>query len=256
MPADEAVDLIFRFTLLKRRSTFRLSQCADLIADRTVHSNTLITAGKVEQRRCQVRQHGQRTFLDGPVQPDAGQPIDVGPGRQDHIPRVAQQEQMRIGCHLGRLVHPIEQIAAPVGLLKLGFDEKALLRPIRHNYLYHYPNDKNVERAFEAIPDDEPWEWYFSQANTNSFYFSSELVLGYGLMRATGEPTALGAFGVVMAEAMEIANPMPDFLMRLIEAIMVRHLGPDIFKPQPGLTIADAPALDKFWVPFFAETTS
>jgi hypothetical protein len=130
----------------------------------------------------------------------------------------------------------------------------ALLRLIRHSYLYHYPNDKNVERAFEATPADEPWEWYFSQTNTNSFYFSSELVLGYGLMRATGEPTTIGAFGVVMTKATEIANTMPDFLMRLIEAIMTRHLGPDIFRPQPGVTITDAPALDEFWVPFFAKT--
>jgi hypothetical protein len=68
--------------------------------------------------------------------------------------------------------------------MKPNFDKKALLRLIRHNYLYHYPNDKNVERAFEAIPADEPWEWYFSEANTNSFYFSCELILGYGLRRA------------------------------------------------------------------------
>lgn len=138
--------------------------------------------------------------------------------------------------------------------LKPEFDKGSLLRFIRHNYIYHYPNDKNVERAFEAIPDDEPWEWYFSQANTNSFYFSSELVLGYGLMRAAREPTRVGAFGVVMAKAMEVANTMPDFLMRLIEVIMVRHVGPDILKPRPGVTIADAPALDEFWVPFFART--
>jgi hypothetical protein len=138
--------------------------------------------------------------------------------------------------------------------LKPEFDKKALLRLIRHNYLYHYPNDKNVERAFENIPDGEPWEWYFSEANTNSFYFSSELVLGYGLIRLTGEPTALGAFGVVMAKAMELANTMPDFLMRLIETIMIRYLGQDIFKPLPGVTITDAPVLDEFWVPFFART--
>jgi hypothetical protein len=133
------------------------------------------------------------------------------------------------------------------------FDRKDLLRLIRNNYLYHYPNAKNADKAFEAIPDDEMWEWYFSQANTNSFYFSCELVLGYGLMRATGEPTTMGAFGVVMAKAMELANTMPDFLMRLIEVILVRHLGKDIFKPLPGTTITDAPALNEFWVPFFAE---
>ena len=137
--------------------------------------------------------------------------------------------------------------------LKPHFEPKSLLRLIRHNYLYHYPNDKNAEKAFEAIPDDEPWEWYFSRTNTNSFYFSSELVLGYGLMKATKEPTMMGAFGVVMASAMALADTMPDVLMRLIEAILVRHLGKDILKPQPGTTIRDAPVLGEFWIPFFAE---
>jgi hypothetical protein len=56
------------------------------------------------------------------------------------------------------------------GKLQAFFDKKGLLPMIRNNYLYHYPNDKNVEKAFEAIPEDDPWEWYLSQANTNSLY--------------------------------------------------------------------------------------
>jgi hypothetical protein len=137
------------------------------------------------------------------------------------------------------------------GKLTTFFDKRSLLRLIRNNYLYHYPNEKNVDKAFEAIPEDEPWEWYFSVANTNSLYFSCELVLGYGLMEATGEPTPLGAFGVVMAKTMELANIMPDFLVRLIEVIGVRNLGTEIFKPHAGTKISDAPALRVFWLPFF-----
>ena len=139
--------------------------------------------------------------------------------------------------------------------VRKSFNKKDLLRLIRHNYLYHYPNPKLVEKAFESIPDDEPWEWYFSQSNTNSLYLSCELVMGYGLMTETREPTSLGAFGVVMAKAMERANEMPDFLMRLIEVITVQFLGKDVFKPQPATTIADAPALGEFWVPFFVESS-
>jgi hypothetical protein len=78
------------------------------------------------------------------------------------------------------------------------FDKKGLLRMIRNNYLYHYPNDKNVEKAFEAIPEDDPWEWYISHANTNSLYLSSELVLGCGMMNATEKDTTAEAFGEVM----------------------------------------------------------
>ena len=137
--------------------------------------------------------------------------------------------------------------------IKESFDHKSLLRLIRHNYLYHYPNDKNVERAFNAVPEDQPWEWYFSTANTNTLYFSCELVLGRGLMNMTKEPTEGAAFGVIMAQTKELVNLMQDFLMRLIEVIGTRHLGNDIFKPQERTTIANAPVLGEFWLPFFAE---
>jgi hypothetical protein len=134
------------------------------------------------------------------------------------------------------------------------FDKKGLLRMIRNNYLYHYPNEKNVQKAFEPIPEDEPWEWYLSPANTNSIYLSSELVLGYGMMNATGQPTpSAEAFGVVMKRTMELANTMPDFLMRLVEAICFKYLGKDILKPQGRTVINNAPELGVFWLPFFAE---
>jgi hypothetical protein len=44
-------------------------------------------------------------------------------------------------------------------MVKTGFDKKGFLRLLRNNYLYHYPNDKNMEKAFKATPEDEPWEW-------------------------------------------------------------------------------------------------
>jgi hypothetical protein len=134
------------------------------------------------------------------------------------------------------------------------FDKKSLLRRVRNNYLYHYPNDKNVERAFKAIPEDEPWEWYLSATNTNSLYFSCELVLSYGFMEATGEPTPEKAFDVVMTKTKELANTMPDFCMRLIEVIVTRHLGHGIFKPTAKTTMKNAPSLTEFWLPFYAET--
>jgi hypothetical protein len=133
------------------------------------------------------------------------------------------------------------------------FDKKGLLRMIRNNYLYHYPNDKNVEKAFEAIPEDDPWEWYLSHANTNSMYLSSELVLSYGMMNATGKSTTAEAFDVVMKRTMELANTMPDFLMRLVEVICVKYLGKDILRPQGRTVINDAPGLGTFWLPFYTE---
>jgi hypothetical protein len=137
--------------------------------------------------------------------------------------------------------------------LQAFFDKKGLLRMIRNNYLYHYPNDKNVEKAFEAIPEDETWEWYLSHANTNSMYLSSELVLGSGMMNATGKETPAEAFGLAMAKTMELANAMPDFLMRLVEVIGVKYLGANFLIPQSHININDAPGLGTFCLPFYAE---
>ena len=139
--------------------------------------------------------------------------------------------------------------------LSKSFDDKALLRLIRHNFLYHYPNEKVVDKAFRAAPEDEQWEWYLSQANTNSLYQSCEAVLGYGLMQITGEPDWTRAYEMVLKKAMELADVMPEFLMRLIGTIIVQHLGGNILAPQKGTTIRGAPHVQEFWVPFFARVT-
>jgi hypothetical protein len=134
-----------------------------------------------------------------------------------------------------------------------GFDKRGFLRLLRNNYLYHYPNDKNLEKAFKHTPENEPWEWYLASTNTSSLYFSSELVLGNGLMKETGEPTVPDAYAFLMTKAKELGNTVPDFLMRLIEAIFKRHLRPDVLKPYERTTISDAPKFGEFWLPFFVE---
>jgi hypothetical protein len=137
--------------------------------------------------------------------------------------------------------------------LKKQFGKSGLLYNLRNNFLYHYPKPPALDKAFESIPDDEDWEWYLSETNTNSFYFSCELALGYGIMNATGEADHISAFGTVMQEVMQCANTLPYFLMPIMEAILTRHLGNAILKPQPGTVIKDAPELGGFWIPFYAE---
>lgn len=138
--------------------------------------------------------------------------------------------------------------------LKKQFGKSSLLYKLRNNFLYHYPTVVELDKAFASIPADEEWEWYLSEANTNSFYFSCELALGYGIMNATGEPLHIGAFGVVMQEVMQGANTMPYFLMPLMKAVLNRYLGEAILDPQPGTIIEGAPQLGGFWIPFFAVT--
>jgi len=117
-----------------------------------------------------------------------------------------------------------------------------------------YPQPAELEEAFKSIPADEEWEWYLSEANTNSFYFSCELAIGYGIMSATGEPNHTFAFGAAMREVMQVANTLPYFLMPLMKAILTNHLGATILNPQPATVTKNAPQLARFWIPFFADT--
>jgi len=120
------------------------------------------------------------------------------------------------------------------------------------------PNAKVVERTFNSIPENEEgWEWYLSATNTNSFYFSCELIIGYGVLNlASNKISQQAALGEVITEVRYVADTMPYFLMPLMRAILLKHFGESILNTLPGLTISDAPALFEFWIPFFAERSS
>lgn len=186
----------------------------------------------------------------------------------------AAQSQLILRCLIGVLVEAWEFIRRPINQkiignylkdidddgrtsydkLKKQFGKSGLLYDLRNGFLYHYPKAAALDKAFDSIPDDEDWEWYLSEANTNSFYFSCELAIGYGIMSATGEPLHIGAFGTVMQQVMQAANTLPYFLMPLMKAILTKHLGEAILRPQPGTVIENAPQLGQFWIPFFAGT--
>lgn len=134
------------------------------------------------------------------------------------------------------------------------FQKSSLLYKLRNNFAYHLPNAKVVEKVFNSIPENEDWEWYLSPHNTNSFYFSCELIMGYGVLNlARNKASPDAALGEVIKEVRHVANTMPYFLMPFIRAILFRHFGESILDTLPGVTISDAPSLFEFWIPFFAE---
>jgi hypothetical protein len=68
------------------------------------------------------------------------------------------------------------------------FQRSSLLYRLRNNFSYHLPNTKVVDRTFNSIPENEAgWEWYLSSTNTNSFYFSSDLIMTYGILNLVDE---------------------------------------------------------------------
>lgn len=141
--------------------------------------------------------------------------------------------------------------------LRRYFGGSNLLYNMRNKFSYHFPSAAEIDQGFEAVPDDDdelPWEWYLSETNTNSFYFSCEMAVGFGAInQVQGEPNQMAAFRKLLREVIRVANTMQYFLMPLMRAILLKHLGPAILDGKPGTTITDAPGLYEFWIPFFAE---
>ena len=107
------------------------------------------------------------------------------------------------------------------------------------------------------MPDDDdlPWEWYLSETNSNSFYFSCEMAVGFGaISHVEGEPNLMSAFRKLLREVIHVANTMQYFLMPQMRTILLKRFGPSILQDKPGTTINDAPGLYEFWIPFFAES--
>jgi hypothetical protein len=137
------------------------------------------------------------------------------------------------------------------------FGSSNLLSNMRNKFSYHFPHTDEIEQGFEAVPDDDnlPWEWYLLETNSNSFYFSCEMAVGFGAVsQVRGEPTLMAASRKLVREVIRVANTMQYFLMPPMRTILLKRFGPSILEDKPGTTINDAPGLYDFWIPFFAES--
>jgi len=64
---------------------------------------------------------------------------------------------------------------------------------IRNQLAFHYRDDDNfVEAHWRRIPDNDPWDYYLSDLNVNSFFYASEMVINSVLIQlATPQDPAL-----------------------------------------------------------------
>ena len=99
--------------------------------------------------------------------------------------------------------------------LKKHFGASNLLHTLRNTFAFHYPEQPDLEAAFEDVPDDEDWAWYPSAQISNSFYLASDYVISAGILRATGETDTAKAFEKVMGMVMPVSNDMTDFFLYL-----------------------------------------
>src|SRR5260370_26950638 len=64
-----------------------------ILADWPEYAHPLVAAGQVKHG-IGFSQHSEAACLDGAIEPGTAQPIDSDPGRQHHVLRITQQEQV------------------------------------------------------------------------------------------------------------------------------------------------------------------
>jgi len=122
---------------------------------------------------------------------------------------------------------------------------------LRNNFSYHHPNDKVLERAFRATPENEPWEFYLSRANVNSFYFISDVVTTFGIVEALGGGNPIKAIEGLLRQVSSAADALDDVIGAIIKAIVAEHFDDNV--AEGILRIEDAPALSEVRLPFYVE---
>jgi hypothetical protein len=138
--------------------------------------------------------------------------------------------------------------------LKKYFGRTNLLTTFRNKVAFHHPCITDMDAGFEAAASDKiwdsDWEWYFSHAMYNSFYFMSEVVTLHAILSAMGETDLMKAHERLMGELKQVSEPMIYFILSVNEAILLQHLGATV---EVVAKITDAPGVFEVGIPFYVE---
>lgn len=132
------------------------------------------------------------------------------------------------------------------------FKESGILGKIRNQYSSHFPTRQQVEDAFEYAPSSEDWSWYMCNELTNSFWCSSEVVIGYGAIRLAGVDDAEAGFQMILSQAMNLTNKFQDFITAILIVIRETYTG-IATGPEAIYEFSGCPSGQDFELPFLLE---
>lgn len=113
-----------------------------------------------------------------------------------------------------------------------------------------------VEKAFAALPYDEPWDFFLSEEVGNSFYFASELVMSRMMIDMTDRGAAAANNKLAEAEALRElhdaairgAGLMAEAFMALMISILADFADE---LERANEEIPDGPKIEEFHLPYF-----
>jgi hypothetical protein len=159
-----------------------------------------------------------------------------------------------IGNEFAPKLNPVGQEA--LTQLKKHFGGSNLISKLRNDVAFHHPYESDMDAGFEAAANDKNWDndwnWYFSEATWNSFYFASDFVILHGILTSIGETDLVKAQQKIMDEVKHVSGHMMALLYALMEAFLAKYFGPEM-TGEVIAKIADAPGAFEVWLPFYVE---
>jgi hypothetical protein len=139
--------------------------------------------------------------------------------------------------------------------LKKQFGKGSLITKIRNNYSFHFPDNADVETAFEAavrVPTSESnWMAYFSDYNANTLFQFSEFVLNHGVMQQIGVEDEIESHTLLIKELTPTANDLVIFAKSFTAAVWKRHF--QVGGTPPSAQNIQATSPDTILLPFVVD---
>jgi hypothetical protein len=134
--------------------------------------------------------------------------------------------QSKLGREYGQLLG--DSGTQALERLKQQFGKGSLITKIRNNYAFHFPENADVEAAFDAaaqIPHrDSNWAAYFSDYNANTLFQFSEFILNHGVMHQIGVSDEMESHTLMLKELARAANDLVIFAKSFTAAVWKHHL--------------------------------
>ena len=130
--------------------------------------------------------------------------------------------------------------------LKKYFGKQNLIASIRNKFSFHYDyNDLNS--AFSEMAENEDWNIYLSEQNSNCLYYLSELVVNQSMLKAIDAIDQATALSRIITELIDFSGKFIDFLSGYINAMSDKYFQIHMNDTQ----IVEGPKLIEVTVPYF-----
>lgn len=125
-----------------------------------------------------------------------------------------------------------------------------IIKKVRNKFVSHLDSHE-IANSFNGTPEDEIFELYFSETYANSFFYLTNIMIGYNILN-TLHSDPMKALDMFFDEVLKTTGWFKDFIGDSIQVVAKKYFS-ESFKGIKTIKIADAPSIDDIVLPYFIE---